>query len=147
MKAFDLTNCYRSAAELVGCDHHTVAHWVARRDAGELSTTAVRRDQVIDPFLPKLEEWMEASNGKVRADVAHDKLVALGYEGSDRTTRRAVAVARRSFQAGNRRVHRPWVPEPGLWFQCQWDFGTGPVIDGVGTLLFCAWLAWSRFRV
>ncbi len=145
LEAFDLTNSFRSAAELAGCDHHTVAHWVARRDAGELSTTAVRRDQVIDPFLPKLEEWMEASNGKVRADVAHDKLVALGYAGSDRTTRRAVAVARRSFQAGNRRVHRPWVPEPGLWF--QWDFGTGPVIDGVGTLLFCAWLAWSRFRV
>ena len=37
---------------------------------------------------------MEASNGKVRADVAHDKLVALGYAGSERTTRRAVAAAR-----------------------------------------------------
>ena len=145
LEAFDLTHCYRSAADLAGCDHHTVAYWVARRDAGELATGPVRRDQLIDPYLAKLEEWMEASKGKVRADVAHDKLVALGYPGSERTTRRAVAAARKSWQAGNRRVHRPWVPEPGLWF--QWDFGAGPVVDGVATLLFCAWLAWSRFRV
>lgn len=145
LEAFDLTRSFRSAADLAGCDHHTVAHWVARRDAGELSASPLRRDQLIDPYLPKLEEWMEASNGKVRADVAHAKLLALGYGGSERTTRRAVAAARKSWQSGNRRVHRPWVPEPGLWF--QWDFGTGPVVDGVGTLLFCAWLAWSRFRV
>jgi len=29
----------------------------------------------------------------------------------------------------------------------QYDFGDGPVIDGVRTTLFVAWLAWSRFRV
>jgi hypothetical protein len=33
-----------------------------------------------------VEEWVEASHGKVRADVAHDKLTALGYTGSERTT-------------------------------------------------------------
>jgi hypothetical protein len=32
-----------------------------------------------------------------------------------------------------------------MWL--QYDFGDGPVIDGVRTILFCAWLAWSRFRV
>ncbi len=29
----------------------------------------------------------------------------------------------------------------------QWDYGDGPRIDGRATVLFCAWLAWSRFRV
>jgi hypothetical protein len=145
LEAFDLTQSCRDAGELAGCDHKTVAHWVARRDAGELTATPVRRPQLIDEFLPKLEEWMEASDGKVRADVAHDKLVAMGYEGSERTTRRAVAAARKAWLAGHRRVHRPWVPEPGLWF--QWDYGTGPVVGGVATWLWCAWLAWSRFRV
>ena len=29
----------------------------------------------------------------------------------------------------------------------QWDYGAGPAIDGRATTLFCAWLAWSRFRV
>ncbi len=32
-----------------------------------------------------------------------------------------------------------------MW--AQWDWGTGPVIGGRATNLFCAWLAWSRFRV
>ena len=91
LEAFDLTQSYRAAGELAGCDHHTVAGWVARRDAGELTATPVRRRQVIDGFLAKVEEWMEASNGKIRADVAHDKLAAMGYVGSERTTRRAVA--------------------------------------------------------
>jgi len=145
LEAFDLRGSYRDAGELAGCDHKTVAHWVARRDAGELTATAEPRDRVIDPFLVKLEEWMEQSGGKIRADVAHDKLVAMGYPGSERTTRRAVAEARAAFEAGRRRVHRPWVTEPGMWF--QWDYGDGPVVGGVKAVLFCAWLAWSRFRV
>ena len=33
----------------------------------------------------------------------------------------------------------------GLWL--QWDYGDGPKVAGVRTHLFCAWLAWSRFRV
>jgi hypothetical protein len=32
-----------------------------------------------------------------------------------------------------------------MWF--QYDFGTGPRVGGVETVLFCAWLAWCRFRV
>ena len=52
--------------------------------------------------------------------------------------------------AGNLSTYRPWVSEPGLWL--QWDWGKGPQVPGPdgsprGTLLFCAWLAWSRFRV
>ena len=145
LEAFDLTRSFRDAGELAGCDHKTVAHWVGRRDAGAMSAVSVCRRRLIDPFLAKLEEWMEASKGKVRADVAHDKLVAMGYTGSERTSRRATAEVRAAFKAGNRRVHRPWVVEPGLWF--QWDYGDGPLVDGVKSTLFCAWLSWSRFRV
>jgi transposase len=29
----------------------------------------------------------------------------------------------------------------------QWDYGDGPTVAGRETSLFCAWLAWSRFRV
>ena len=32
-----------------------------------------------------------------------------------------------------------------MWL--QWDWGDGPRIGGRKTQLFCAWLAWSRFRV
>ena len=144
LEAYDLTGSYRDAGELAGCSHHTVADHVEARAAGTLGEAA-RRNQLIDPYLPKLEEWVDASHGKVRADVAHDKLVAMGYPGSQRTTRRAVAAAEEAYVAGRRRVYRPWVPEPGMWF--QFDYGDGPVVAGVKTWLFCAWLSWSRFRV
>ncbi len=145
LEAFDLTGSLRDAAELAGCSHHTVARYVAAREAGGQLERAVARPQLIDEFLPKVAEWVLASRGKIRADKAHEKLLALGYEGSERTTRRAVAEAKTTFSLGQVRVHRPWVTEPGMWL--QYDFGDGPVIDGRKTVLFCAWLAWSRFRV
>jgi transposase len=145
LEAFDLTGSLRDAGELAGCSHHTVAKAVAARDAGRLTDVAAARPQLIDELLPKLEEWMEHSKGKVRADVAHEKLIALGFTGSERTTRRAVAKVRAAYKSGRVRVHRPWVTEPGMWL--QYDFGDGPVVDGTKTVLFCGWLAWSRFRV
>ena len=141
LEAFDLTGSFRDAGELAGCSHHTVAAYVAERDEGRLGGVGpVRRKRIIDPWLPKIEEWVERSCGKIRAGRCHAKLKALGFEGSDRTVRRAVAEAKKSFAAG-----RPWIPEPGMW--AQWDWGAGPVIAGRRTNLFCAWLAWSRFRV
>ena len=146
LEAYDLTGSLRDAAELAGCSHHTVASLVAARERGELTPgRAERRDMLVDPYREKLEEWVDRSRGKVRADVAHEKLIPLGYTGSERTTRRAVAQAKTAYRAGRRRVHRPWVAEPGMWF--QYDFGDGPRVNGVGTQLFCAWLAWCRFRV
>lgn len=129
LEAFDLTMSLRDAGELAGCSHHTVGHWVAKRDAGELALGGpVRRERMIDPFMDKLEEWVERSNAKVRADVAFDKLVALGFEGSERTVRRAVAEVKANHRKGHRRVYRPWVPEPGMW--AQWDWGEGPTVGG-----------------
>ena len=78
----------------------------------------------IDAFLDKIEEWVDRSSGQIRADVVHDKLVAMGFTGSERTTRRAVAAAKKAWRAGHRRVFRPWMPEPGLWLQFDW--GDGP---------------------
>jgi transposase len=145
LEAFDLTGGLRAAATLVGCDHKTVAHYVALRDAGMVPDQRAQRLMLIDEFLDKVEEWVDRSRGSIRADVVHDKLTAMGFTGSERTTRRAVAAAKKAWRAGHRRVFRPWVPEPGLWLQFDW--GDGPKIAGRGTVLFCAWLAWSRFRV
>jgi hypothetical protein len=38
-----------------------VARWVGKRDAGELPVDgeSVRRERMIDPFLAKLEEWVD----------------------------------------------------------------------------------------
>jgi transposase len=145
LEAFDLTRCRWSAAELVGCDHKTVARYVALRDAGADPTAPPRRPSQIDPFLAKVEELIDRSQGKIRADVVHDRLAAMGYGGSDRSTRRAVAELKQAWRAGHGRRYRPWVPEPGMWLQFDW--GDGPRVGQRPTSLFCAWLAWSRYRV
>ena len=105
LEAFDLTGSLRDAAELAGCSHHTVARYVSARGAGGVMRFC-RRSR---------SGWSSP-------------LVALGYAGSERTTRRAIAQAKRAFQAGRVRVHRPWVIEPGMWL--QYDFGDGEEAAG-----------------
>jgi transposase len=131
-------------------DPKTVRRYVAARAEGRPLDAPVRRPRLIDPFLAKIEEWVDRSEGNVRADVVHERMRGLGFTGDGRTTRRAVAQAKQAWRSGNRRRYRPWITEPGLWLQFDW--GTGPVVFGPDgrprtTLLFCAWLAWSRFRV
>ncbi len=145
LEAFDLTRCPYSAGELAGCDPKTVEHYVGLRDAGLDPTARARRARLIDSFLAKIEELVDRSDSKIRADVVHDRIVVMGFAGDERTTRRAVAEIKDNWRAGHRRRYRPWVPEPGMW--AQFDWGDGPRIAGRKTCLFCVWLAWSRFRV
>jgi Integrase core domain len=146
LEAYDLTNSLRAAAQLAGTDHHTVARYVAARAVGAaIEEMAQERPKCSDGFADKIAEWVERSTGKVRADVVHERLVAMGYTGSERTTRRAVALLKASYRHANHRIYKPWIPEPGLWL--QYDFGDGPVVEGRRTVLFCAWAPWSRFRV
>ena len=145
LEAYDLTKSLRAAAQLTGVDHHTVARLVAARALGREIGESPVRASVADAFADKIAEWIARSGGRIRADVVHDKLVAMGYSGSARTTRRVVAALKAVHHRENRRVYKPWITEPGAWL--QYDFGTGPVIGGVSVVLFCAWLAWSRFRV
>ena len=146
LEAYDLTGSLRGAAALCGCDHKTVAYWVRQRElAGGLALVERRRPAMEVVFAAKIDELVDRSHGKIRADVAHGRLIALGYEGSPRTTRRWVAESKRRWRQRHGRRTRPWIPEPGLWM--QWDYGDGPVVEDRSTVLFCAWLAWSRFRV
>lgn len=42
-------------------------------------------------------------------------------------------------------MFRPWIPKPAMWMQRDW--GEGPRTASRRTSLWCAWPAWSRFRV
>ena len=149
LEAFDLTRCAHSAADLAACDPKTVARYVAARDVGGDPHARVRRPMLVDRYRDKIEELVERSGGRVRADIVHQRLRALDpdqpYDASERTTRRAVRRAKAAYRAGRRRTYRPWLTEPVMWLQFDW--AAGPSIAGRPTLLFCAWLAWSRFRV
>lgn len=145
LEFYDLTGSYRAAAALAGVDHQTVRARVAARAAGLDPGARVERAKATDPFADKIVEWIDRSHGRIRADRVHEKLVVLGYAGSERTTRRVVAALKSEWRRDNARSYKPWVPEPGLW--CQWDYGDGPLVAGEPSVLFCAWLAWARHRV
>src|SRR5215469_5321542 len=91
LEAFDLTGCAHSAARLAGSDRKTVLRYVALREAGADPSVPARRSRAVDEFAAKVEELVDRSGGKIRADVVHRRLAAMGYAGSERTTRRAVA--------------------------------------------------------
>lgn len=145
LAAYDRTGSFRAAAELAGCSHHTVAKHVKARNSGAPIPGMKPRTRITDEYRVIIEQLIGESSGLIRADKVHEKLISMGYTGSERSTRRSVAELKRSYRLGNQRNHLPWVTEPGLWL--QYDFGDGPVVNGVKTVLFVAWLAWSRFRV
>ena len=108
LEAYDLTGSLRAAAALVGCDHKTVAYWVRVRDeAGGVPAVERRRPAMEAVFAAKIDELVDRSHGKIRADKAHGKLVALGYQGSSRTTRRWVADSKRRWRQRHGRRTRP----------------------------------------
>jgi hypothetical protein len=100
LAAYDLLGSYRAAAGAVGCDHHTVCRYVKLREAGNPPGDRARRSKPIDEYLPKIEELVERSNGGVRADVVHERLLSMGFEGGERTTRRMVAAVKDAYRSG-----------------------------------------------
>jgi hypothetical protein len=43
--------------------------------------------KIIDPLLEMIEELVERSKGKIRADVVHERhIVPIGFAGDERTT-------------------------------------------------------------
>jgi hypothetical protein len=130
---------------LAGVDAKTGVRYVDVREAGGDPFEPLRRPRLIDPFMANVEQMVDLSECQVRADVVHERLVVLGFAGDERSSRLAVAELKQAWRDGHRRKYRPWVPEPGMWLQFDW--GEGPRIEGRRTNLFCAWLAWSRFRV
>lgn len=87
LEAYDLTDGYRAAAELAGCDHHTVARDVQLREAGLGPVACEHRARPIDEYLEKIEELVVRSGGGVRTDVVHRRIAAMGFTDGERTSR------------------------------------------------------------
>ncbi len=85
-EAFDLTGSLRDAAELAGCAPNTVGRYVRLRARGRPLEVPIRRNQLADPYLAKVEEWVERSTGKVRADVVRNQPHATGVSPGRRPT-------------------------------------------------------------
>lgn len=142
---------YRAVAALVGCDHKTVKRYVEL--AGELGqlAPAARRARVTDDYRELIRERVEQSRGRITARRLLRVLRAAGYEGSERSLRRAVAEEKRAFNeraARAGRVFRPWLSGPGEWLLCDWgSAGTVETPAGPRPLsFFSSVLGYSRHR-
>lgn len=144
LEAFDLLGSYRAAVNLIGCSPNTVRRYVLARESGVPVAQRAVWQRLIDGFEDKVWELVDRCGGKIRAGRVHRVLVGLGYVGSERTTCNVVRQVKMQWQAASARVHRPWVASAGQWM--QYDYGAGPVVDGVSTVLFVAWLPWSKAR-
>jgi len=142
---------YRAVGALLGCDHKTVKRYVeAAGEAGQLAPV-LERSRVTDDFAELIAERVEQSGGRVTARRLMRIVRAAGYEGSERSLRRAVAVAKerwRDQQALEGRVFRPWISAPGEWMLCDWGAaGTVSTAAGPRKLsFFSSVLGWSRYR-
>jgi transposase len=142
---------YRAVAALVGCDHKTVKRYVEL--AGELGQLAPtrRRTRVTDDYRGLIAERVEQTRGRITARRLLRLLRAAGYEGSERSLRRAVAEEKRAFrkrEAREGRVFRPWRSGPGEWLICDWgQAGTVETPAGPRRLsFFGSVLGYSRHR-
>ena len=138
--AFEQVGTYRGAAALCGTTHRTVKRVIdANRDGVSLETrrprTLVRNTDVVRDVIA---EKVRATDGRISAKRLLPIARTAGYSGSARNFRRAVADAKQSWRR-QRRVFRPWQPLPGEHLVIDWT------TEG-GWQVFCAVLAWSRWR-
>lgn len=139
VNAYALTGSYRGAAALCGTTHKTVRRVLARREQGQVG----RRPRVLPPantvvVSRLIEERVRQTDGRIGAKRLLPLAQAAGYTGSLRNLQRAVRAARAAWQI-QRRTYRPWVPVPGEHLVLDWA-------TEAGLEVFCAVLAWSRYR-
>ena len=152
ISAYRDVGTYRGAAEICGTTHKTVkrvieAHNAASESAAAGATVAPGASRVrnYDQVADLVAKRVEATTGRITAKRLLPEAVAAGYTGSARNFRRLVADAKQAWRnehAGHR-GRRPAVWSPGETLMIDWGVLK---VDGVMLHVFCAVLAWSRFR-
>jgi transposase len=137
VNAYAALGTYRGAAALCGTTHKTVKRVLERRAQGQ---TGRRRSAPSNTACvqPLLEERVRQTDGRISAKRLLPVARAAGYSGSLRNLQRAVKRAKAAWKQ-TRRTYRPWVPTPGEHLVVDW------ASEG-GWEIFCAVLAWSRYR-
>ena len=136
LNAYAELGSYRAAAVLCGTTHKTVRRVVERRD--DPLPARPPRPKTTDPLVPLIEAKVRATDGRISAKRLLPLCRAEGYIGSARHLRRAVATAKATWRR-ERRTYRPWLPSPGEHLVIDWG-------EEGGLRVFCAVLAWSRWR-
>jgi transposase len=139
ISAYRQIGTYRGAAELCGTTHKTVKRVVERAESGG-PPPRDPRPRNLDAFTELVATWVDKSNGKISAKRLLPVARAAGYQGSARNFRRLVAEQKVLWRKENRYQRRPAVWSPGDYLVMDWAEAAP------GLLVFCAVLAYSRWR-
>jgi transposase len=137
--AYQQVGTYRGAAVMCGTTHKTVKRIIERAEAGGKSPDRAGRGHNYDLVAELAADRVAVTKGRISAKRLLPAARAAGYAGSARNFRRLVAEAKRTWRRDNHRGRRPAVWTPGEVLAIDWG--------STGSLhVFCAVLAWSRFR-
>ncbi len=137
--AYREVGSYRAAADICGTTPKTVKRSVeaARRTDSGTVPGEVRHNY--DGMVDLVAESVARTKGRITAKRLLPVARAAGYTGSSRNFRRLVAGAKEKWRSTNHRGRRPGVWSPGDMVVFDWG-EIGPLF------VFCAVVAWSRFR-
>src|SRR5579864_2029139 len=137
--AYREVGSYRGAAALCDCDPKTVKRAVERAEAGGEPARRAERARNYDLVVDVVASRVAKTAGRISAKRLLPEARAAGYTGSARNFRRLVATAKSDWRRDHHRGRRPAVWSPGDTLVIDWG------ADG-GLHVFCAVLAWSRWR-
>jgi hypothetical protein len=137
--AYREVGTFRGAAEITGTTHKTVRRVIARHDSGGAAPVRTPRGHNYDGVAELVAARVKATAGRISAKRLLPAARAGGYAGSARNFRRLVAAQKQAWRAGHHRGRRPAIWSPGDHLVIDWGSENGLHV-------FCAVLAWSRFR-
>ena len=139
ISAYREAGTFRGAAVISGTTHKTVRRVIARHEASGSVPVRLPRPRNYDGVAELVAARVKATAGRISAKRLLPAARAAGYAGSDRNFRRLVAEQKQVWRADHHRGRRPAVWSPGEHLVIDWG------AEG-GLHVFCAVLAWSRFR-
>lgn len=136
---YENVGTFRATAAICGTTPKTVKRVIQRAEAGDVPPRRRVRTRNYAGVADLVADRVRRSHGRISAKRLLPAARAAGYTGSARNFRRLVAAARRDWRAAHHRGRRPAVWSPGEHLVIDWG-----QVGGVH--VFCAVLAWSRWR-
>ncbi|MGH3658489.1 MAG: IS21 family transposase, partial [Micromonosporaceae bacterium] len=138
ISAYREVGTYRGAAAICSTTPKTVRRVITRHESDRAPVRAPREHNY-DSVSDLVAERVDKTHGRITAKRLLPAARAGGYEGSARNFRRLVAEQKALWRKENHRGRRPAAWSPGEHLVIDWG-----VLFGLH--VFCAVLAWSRFR-
>jgi len=139
ISAYQDAGSYRGAAAICGTTHKTVKRVIERAQAGGVRPPPKDRVRNYEVAVDLVAARVKKSAGRITAKRLLPAARTAGYAGSDRNFRRLVAAAKKDWRVEHHRGRRPAIWSPGEHLVIDWG-------SQGGVHVFCAVLAWSRWR-